>query len=100
VYAKLAAELRAAIQALMHDRDDTGVWFDYDLGKQAIRKRGFFPSNVFPLALIDQLYPAGKEERARQCGRAIAYLGKEDILGFKGTFFCGFKEWNFLYVIR
>jgi neutral trehalase len=85
-YSAKAAALREAVHELMYDRNGTGVWFDWDLQKKAQRKRSFYPSNIFPLTLLNHLFP-NANERKKQCARVVAYLDREGVLSMAGNKF-------------
>uniref|UniRef100_A0A915E8J5 Trehalase n=1 Tax=Ditylenchus dipsaci TaxID=166011 RepID=A0A915E8J5_9BILA len=73
-YSLLADHLQAAINELLLD-SETQVWFDYDLHSRQLRK-GFYPSNVFPLLL--------NQTANGYCTQILSYLQGLGVFNFKG----------------
>ncbi|KAL3097028.1 hypothetical protein niasHS_002744 [Heterodera schachtii] len=77
-YEFLAESVSEAIEALFRDGSG-GIWFDFDLSERKLRRR-FFPSNIFPLLLLDW----SKGDKAKDCETVIQYLNESGSLEFKG----------------
>lgn len=73
-YRKQYKELREALDEVFWSNID-GVWFDYDLEEQRLR-RHFYASNVFPLLLGG--YSSRRTQKVHQ------YLLRSGVLDFKG----------------
>ena len=68
-YTEHAVRRAKAIYALLWN-EESGSWFDYDVGTQS-QRQNFYPSNLFPL-YIKALAP-GQDERT-VVGRIVSYL--------------------------
>lgn len=75
----------------MFSDKESGVWFDYDLKRLTLRKKGFFPSNIFPLMLIDMADEKGQtlnttlaDINKAKCANAIDYLNSSGALKYPG----------------